>query len=188
MTTRLGVILASVRQNRMGGPVGEWVCAQARAHGGFDVDCMDLRDAGLSMYDEEPEHPARGRYEHPATMAWSQRVSACQAFIIVTPEYNHGYPAPLKNALDRLHHEWVYRPVGFVSYGGAAGGVRSVQQLIDVVVSLRMVVVPDAVSAPYVTRQIDTEFLPDDGQKVKMRTQLEELDKLARALAPLQQA
>lgn len=71
------------------------------------------------------------QYLHQHTREWSAKVAAADAFVFVTPEYNYGMPAPLKNAIDYLHHEWHYKPVGFVSYGGVAAGTRSVQQIID---------------------------------------------------------
>ena len=75
---------------------------------------------------------------NPHTHEWSEQVDAADAFVFVTPEYNHGYPASLKNAIDYLHHEWRYKPVGFVSYGGVAAGTRSVEQLQQVVTAVKL--------------------------------------------------
>ena len=84
-------------------------------------------------------------------------VRGADAFVFVTCEYNHGYPAPLKNAIDYLHHEWHYKPVGFVSYGGVAAGTRSVQQLKQVVTALKMTPLFEAVNIPFHTQFIDEE-------------------------------
>jgi NAD(P)H-dependent FMN reductase len=85
-------------------------------------------------------------------------VDGADAFVLVTPEYNHGYPASLKNAIDYLHHEWRYKPVGFVSYGGVAAGTRSVEQLQQVVTAVRMTPVIEQVNIPFFQ-----QFIDDDG-------------------------
>lgn len=135
---RLTVIIGSTRPGRAGQPIAEWFIARAEASGQFDVQVADLMDIDLPFLDE-PNHPRLQRYLHQHTKDWSASVDAADAFVIVTPEYNHGYPASLKNALDYLSEEWKYKPVGFVSYGGIAAGTRAVQQLKQVVTTLRMV-------------------------------------------------
>lgn len=116
---RLGVILASTRPGRVGLPVAQWVQARAALHGGFDVQLLDLAEINLPFMDE-PNHPRLGRYEHQHTKRWSATVDAMDAFAVVMPEYNYGFSAPLKNAIDFLHSEWHYKPVGLVSYGGVS--------------------------------------------------------------------
>ena len=106
---------------------------------------------------DEPNHPRLQQYTHEHTRAWSERVDAADAFVFVTSEYNHGYPAPLKNAIDYLHHEWRYKPVGFVSYGGVAAGTRAMQQVKPVVSALKMVPVVEAVNIPFVAQFIDDD-------------------------------
>ena len=90
---------------------------------GATVEVADLADLGLPLLDE-PEHPASGAYAHEHTRSWSRRVAAADAFVVVTPEYNYGMPAALKNAFDFLYHEWAWKPVGFVSYGNTSAGTR----------------------------------------------------------------
>ena len=153
----LQIVVASTRPGRVGGRFGRWFEAEARRHGGFDVEYVDLAEVGLPFFDE-PNHPKLGQYVHQHTKDWSATVSRADAFVIVAPEYNHGYSAVLKNALDFLHHEWADKAVGFVSYGGVASGTRAVQALKPVLVSLRMVPVVEAVNIPF-----QQQFLTDDG-------------------------
>ncbi|HEX3993964.1 MAG TPA: NAD(P)H-dependent oxidoreductase, partial [Acetobacteraceae bacterium] len=103
-------------------------------------------------------HPRLRQYIHQHTKDWSARVDAADAFVFVMPEYNYGFNAPLKNAIDFLHHEWKHKPVGFVSYGGVAAGTRAVQMVKQVVTTLSMVPLFEAVSIPFVA-----QFLGDDG-------------------------
>jgi len=155
---RLGIVIASTRPGRVGLPVGRWFEERARAHGGFEVDVLDLAEIGLPLMDE-PNHPRLQRYTQPHTIAWSERVAAADAFVFVTPEYNYGMPAALKNAIDYLHVEWHYKPAGFVSYGGVSAGTRSVQMAKQVLTTLRMFAVAEAVAIPFVTQFIDDEGL-----------------------------
>ena len=152
----LMVVVASTRPTRVGLAVGRWFVDRATEHPAFDVDLVDLAELDLPFMDE-PEHPRFARYVHDHTKRWSARVKAADAFVFVTPEYNHGYSAPLKNAIDFLHHEWEHKPVGFVSYGGVAAGTRAVQQLKPVCVVLRMTPMSDAVYIPFVQRHLDEE-------------------------------
>jgi NAD(P)H-dependent FMN reductase len=153
---KLMIVIASTRPGRVGLPVGQWFDAQARAHGAFEVDFVDLLELGLPFMDE-PNHPRLRQYTKRHTKEWSERVEAADAVAFVTPEYNYGLPAPLKNALDYLHVEWAYKPVGFVSYGGVSAGTRSVQMAKQVVTTLRMYPVFEAVSIPFVKNFLDDE-------------------------------
>jgi NAD(P)H-dependent FMN reductase len=116
-------------------------------HGGFELDVAGLAEIELPFMDE-PNHPRLRQYTHEHTKDWSRRVAAADAFVFVMPEYNHGFNAPLKNAIDYLVHEWSYKPVGLVSYGGIAGGTRAVQLLKPVLVGLKLVALPEAVYIP----------------------------------------
>ena len=155
---KLMVVIASTRPGRVGLPVAQWFEAQAVAHGGFDVEVADLAELNLPLMDE-PNHPRLHTYMHQHTRDWSARVDAADAFVFVLPEYNHGYTAPLKNAIDYLHNEWFYKPVGLVSYGGVAGGTRAAQMIKPVLAVLKMVPVGSAVVIPFVGRLVN-----DDGQ------------------------
>jgi NAD(P)H-dependent FMN reductase len=163
--------------------VAEWFHELAVRHAGFETDLVDLAEVALPLFDE-PQNPRHGRYAHEHTKRWSRIVAAGDAYVFVVPEYNHGYNAATKNALDYLHDEWRNKPVGFVSYGGIAAGTRSVQMLIQVVTSLGMVPAVTSVNIPLIRR-----MLTPDGTFTANRN-LEEsgtamLDELARWTADL---
>jgi NAD(P)H-dependent FMN reductase len=141
---RLMVIIASTRPGRVGLPVGQWFAQQAEAQGDFVVQVVDLAELNLPFMDE-PNHPRLRAYTQQHTKEWSATVDAADAIVLVTPEYNHGYAAPLKNAIDYLMHEWMYKPVGLVSYGGVSGGMRAVQMLKPTLSALKMIPLPEAV-------------------------------------------
>lgn len=138
------IIIASTRPGRVGLPIGEWFTGQAEAQGDFVVQVVDLAELNLPFMDE-PSHPRLRAYTHQHTKDWSATVNAADAVVLVMPEYNHGYTAPLKNAIDYLMHEWTYKPVGFVSYGGVSSGLRAVQSLKPILSALRMIPIPEAV-------------------------------------------
>jgi NAD(P)H-dependent FMN reductase len=153
---KLHVILASTRPGRAGEPIADWFVERAVAHGAFEVELVDLAEVDLPFMDE-PNHPRLRRYTHEHTKAWAARVDSADAFVFVTPEYNYGLTAPLKNAIDYLHFEWQHKPVGFVSYGGVAAGTRAVQMLKQVVTTLKMLPLFEAVNIPFHTQLIDEE-------------------------------
>jgi len=183
---RLQIIIASTRPGRVGLPVGRWFEAQARAHGAFELELVDLLELKLPFMDE-PNHPRLAQYTHRHTKEWSASVQAADAFVFVTPEYNYGFTAPLKNAIDFLHSEWQYKPVGFVSYGGVAGGTRAVQMLKQIVTTLKMTPVFEAVTIPFVAQFIDDEgeFLPNEMIEQSVKPMLDELLRVSAALAGL---
>jgi NAD(P)H-dependent FMN reductase len=154
---RLLIIVASVRPGRIGLPVANWFVDRATEHAGFELEVADLAEVALPMLDE-PAHPRLRDYTKEHTHAWSATVEAADAIVMVTAEYNYGYPPALKNAIDYLHHEWRYKPVGFVSYGGVAAGTRAVQQLKQVVTALSMMPTGPSVNIPFVF-----QFLDHDG-------------------------
>lgn len=126
-SSRVMVIVASTRPGRLGPAIAAWfLAASAAQEVAGSIDVADLAEIGLPLLDE-PEHPSSGVYVHEHTRQWSARVAAADAFVVVTPEYNYGMPATLKNALDFLSAEWKWKPVGFVSYGNTSAGTRSVQ-------------------------------------------------------------
>jgi NAD(P)H-dependent FMN reductase/GNAT superfamily N-acetyltransferase len=182
------VIVASTRPGRIGPAVADWfletTCDDA-ARDGSVVDVADLSEIGLPLLDE-PEEPSSGVYHHEHTRAWSRRVAAADAFVIVTPEYNYGMPAPLKNALDYLYHEWAWKPVGFVSYGNTSAGTRSVQMAKQVVTTLRMMPIGATVALRIADSIEDEQVLRGDPRRDKTaRGVLAELSRVARALRPL---
>lgn len=181
----LQIIVASTRPGRVGATVADWVRDRASAHGGFAVEVVDLAEVDLPFLDE-PHHPRLGRYVHQHTLDWSATVSRADAFVFVTPEYNHGYPAALKNAIDFLHAEWQHKPVGFVSYGGVAGGTRAVQALKPVLAALKMVPAVAAVPIPFVATLLDDRgFQPSEALEDGAAALFDELAEWTAALAPL---
>jgi NAD(P)H-dependent FMN reductase len=181
----LTIIIGSTRPGRAGLPIGQWFANRAKEHGGFDVTVVDLAELDLPMFNE-PAHPRLRQYTHDHTKEWSAIVDAADAFVIVTPEYNYGYPASVKNAIDYLHQEWQYKPVGFVSYGGVAAGTRAVQQLKQVVTTLRMVPVFDSVNIPFHVQFIkDGAFEPNEVIEQAADAMLDELVRTEQAMRPL---
>jgi NAD(P)H-dependent FMN reductase len=184
----LRIIIASTRPGRVGLPVGSWFAEVARAHGGFDVEVTDLAELDLPFMDE-PKHPRFREYIHDHTRAWSETVDASDAFVFVMPEYNFGINAPLKNAIDYLHHEWHDKPVGFVSYGGVAAGTRAVQMTKQIVSALKMLPVYEAVYIPFVASRIeDGRFNPSDVTQEAAGALLDELLRVEAGLHTLRAA
>jgi NAD(P)H-dependent FMN reductase len=183
---KLLVVIVSTRPGRVGLPVGRWFDGQVRAHGAFEVEVADLLEIDLPFMDE-PNHPRLGQYTHQHTKDWSATVDAADAFAFVMPEYNYSLTAPFKNAIDFLHNEWQYKPVGFVSYGGVSGGTRAVQMAKQVVTTLKMTPLPEAVTIPFVARFIDDEgdFVPDEPIEQAANVMLSELLRVGEALAVL---
>jgi NAD(P)H-dependent FMN reductase len=130
------VVTGSTRPQRQAPRIAEWVIAVARASNGLQYELVDLADWSLPM-DDEPDVPALGTYTQDHTRAWSRKIANADAVIFVTPQYNWGYPAPLKNAIDHLYKEWNGKPVVIVTYGGHGGG-KCAAQLRSVVESMKM--------------------------------------------------
>lgn len=186
---KLEIIVASTRPGRVGLPIGQWVEKEAAAHGGFsEVELVDLAEVNLPFMDE-PNHPRLRQYTHQHTLDWSAKVAEADAFVFVMPEYNSGINAPLKNALDYLNHEWHYKPVGLVSYGGVSAGVRAAQMVKQVVTTLRMTPIFEAVAIPFVTQFFDEEdnLVPNDVMIASAKAMFEELVRVAEALRPLRE-
>jgi NAD(P)H-dependent FMN reductase len=183
----LKTLIASTRQQRKGAAVGAWFARVAEAHGGFAHEVVDLADVALPLFDE-PRHPRLQQYEHEHTKQWSRTIAAADAFVFVTPEYNHGAVPSLVNALDHLVHEWSYKPVGFVSYGGVSAGLRGVQTLRQMCGALKLVDLAEAVSIPFFAQHIDEstgEFRPPEVQEKAARVMLDELVRWESALRVL---
>jgi len=124
---RVGVIVGSTRPGRNAEAVARWVVELARKRGDAEIELVDLADYQLPLLDE-PSPPSLGQYTKEHTRRWAATIDRLDAFVFVTPEYNHGPSGALKNAIDFLYKEWNNKAAGFVSYGGS-GGVRAVEQL-----------------------------------------------------------
>ncbi len=160
---KIAVILASTRQGRMGEPVARWVERVAKADGSLETLWVDLAQWSFPPYaHSSPTKLAEKNYADARERAWVELVANMDGFIVVTPEYNHGYPAALKNALDYAYAGWNRKPVAFVSYGGSSGGVRAVEQLRQVSVELQMAPIRDEVNIPFVGKALDAQGAPVD--------------------------
>jgi NAD(P)H-dependent FMN reductase len=147
---RLVVVVGSVRESRFGPVVASWVAEQALAHQGFEVEVVDLADVELplALPAASPKYATDG-YPRPAGMApLTSALERADAFALVTPEYNHSYPASLKAAIDWHFTQWTAKPVAFVSYGGAAGGRHAVLHLENVLTELHAVTIRDGLAFP----------------------------------------
>lgn len=183
---RLLVVTASTRPGRIGAPIGEWAVGAAKAHGKFDVVSVDLAELDLPFLDE-PGHPRMGRYEHEHTREWSAIVQDADAFLFVTPEYDHFMPASLVNAIQFLFWEWAYKPFGAVSYGGISAGLRGYQELKVLGVAMKMVPVIDGPVIPFALTMIkDGVFEPTPIVAETLPFHLDELYRWTEALMPLQ--
>ena len=181
----LGIVIASTREGRVGAPVADWFVEQARQHGGFEVELVDLAAVNLPLL-TEPNHPRLKKYTQDATKAWSARVDALDAFVFVTPEYNFFSPPALVNALDHLYSEWNYKAAGFVSYGGISGGLRSVQMTKLLLTTFKMVPIVEAVTIPFVAKALqDGRFPGSDPARSSATAMLDELLRWTNALAAL---
>jgi NAD(P)H-dependent FMN reductase len=130
MAKKIGIILGSTRQGRISPAIAEWVAAGIAKHPELSAEMLDLEAINLPMFNE-PTIPSVAPGVSEAAIAWRAKVTSLDAFIILTAEYNAGYPAPLKNALDYLKTEWANRPIFTVSYG-FGGGVSAAHQLSEV--------------------------------------------------------
>ena len=135
---KIAVILGSTRQNRFGEKPARWIFEELKKRNGVDAELLDLRDYRIPFYDH-PASPAwmQGPFGDETTRAWTTKIAENDGFIIVAPEYNHGYSAELKNAIDHVYGAWNNKPVAFVSYG-SAGGARAIEQLRLVSIELQM--------------------------------------------------
>lgn len=151
---RVAIIIGSTREGRFGPTVARWFADEVEPRTDMTADVIDLADAGLPA--------AYPRAFGSAEQAFLARIDAADAFVVVTPEYNHGYPAALKQAIDLPRRQWQAKPVAFVSYGGVSGGLRAVEQLRQVFAELHVVTVRDTVSFHNYGRLFDESGHPLD--------------------------
>jgi NAD(P)H-dependent FMN reductase len=123
----IAIVLGSTRPNRNGAAVAQWVLDHTKDRSDARFELVDIKDYDLPLLDE-PIPPSQGKYSQPHTKKWAQKIASFDAFVFVTPEYNHSTSGALKNAIDFLYAEWNNKAAGFVSYG-SAGGARAVETL-----------------------------------------------------------
>jgi NAD(P)H-dependent FMN reductase len=172
---RVALIYGSTREGRFGPTVANWAAEQLSARPEFEVDPID--PARLDL-------PDRLGVETPAVRELAARLQRADAFVVVTPEYNHGYPAALKHLIDLFNEEWQAKPVAFVSYGGISGGLRAVEQLRQVFAEVHAVGVRDSVSFAMARTQFDEHgrLQSPDRARRSMTRMLDRLAWWARAL------
>ncbi|GAA3773806.1 NAD(P)H-dependent oxidoreductase [Plantactinospora mayteni] len=182
--TKIAIIVGSTRPARAGTAVARWVHEIALRHGDADYELIDLKEVDLPALDEDLA-PMLGRYSQPHTRRWSERISPFDGYVFVTPEYNHGMPAALKNAIDFLYAEWTNKAAAFVSYG-SEGGVRAVEQLRQVMAQVRIADVGSSTTLYLAEDFVNyTEFRPRPFQEQSVRTMLAELISWSEALRTL---
>lgn len=166
-----------MRPGRKGPLVTQWVEKRAQDHGAFDVEVLDLGEIDLPLT-KEPHHPRLKKYEFDHTRWWSEKIDEAEAFIFVTGEYNHTYPASLHNALQYLSQEWAYKAAGIVSYGGVSAGTRAYKDLKGDLVTFNLAPLGVAVHIPFFAKFIDDdyEFVPNDVLEKSATTLLDDLE------------
>ena len=179
------IIVGSVRPGRVGLPVSRWVESVAAERAGFEIDFVDLAELALPFMDE-PNHPSKREYTKPHTFAWSERVDAADAFILISPEYNHSYSPVLKNALDFLGREWKHKPVSIVSYGGVSAGTRGAAALEPVLTTIGLVKTGANVEINFIGQHVrDAQFHPEEKHDSILHTVLNQLHDMHEALSTL---
>lgn len=180
--TNVALIYGSTREGRFCDKVANWAATQIDRHDGFDLQLIDPALVGFPTQHIDSDDPE--------WLSIKQRMAQADAFIVVTPEYNHGYPAALKCLIDSFKGEWQAKPVAFVSYGGGSGGIRAVEQLRLVFAELHAVAIRDSVSFASVWEQFDAtgELLEPDRATKGMATLLARLSWWAAALRDARQA
>ncbi|WP_328611348.1 NAD(P)H-dependent oxidoreductase [Amycolatopsis sp. NBC_00345] len=181
---RVAVVVGSVREGRFAPTVASWFTEEAGRHGGFEVDVVDVADLALPLV--MPGYgstPAPEVAEEVANLR--ARLTAADAFVVITPEYNHSYPASLKNVVDWFMAEWQAKPVAFVSYGGISGGLRAVEHLRQVFAELHAVTIRETVSFHGAHGCFDENGSPKDASAtaVAAKALLDQLEWWARSLA-----
>lgn len=167
---KIQVILGSTREGRRGDKVAKWIFGQLQKFPDVQAELLDLRDYPLPFY-EDPASPStlKGNYKSEVAKKWAQKVNESDGYILVTPEYNHGYSAVLKNALDYAYDEWGKKAVGIVSYGGQSGGIRAAEQLRLVAIELQMVPIQEAIHIQFIKTAFDEKGKPTDEERLNKK-------------------
>lgn len=142
---KIKIIIGSTRQGRFSDKPAQWIFDELKKNSEVEAEVLDLRDYQMPFFDE-PKSPAMsgGAYSNETVKKWSAKIQDGDGFVMIAPEYNHGYSAVLKNAMDSIYSEWNKKAVAFVAYGGV-GGARAVEQLRQVAVELQMTPVRSAI-------------------------------------------
>lgn len=178
---RIAIILGSTREGRVGERVAAWFRGVAEAREDLTVDFIDLLKVDLPFF-SAAMGPASGKYT-PESEAWAARIAPADGFVVISPEYNHGYTAVVKNAFDHIYAEWNNKPIAFVGYGGAAGGARAVAQLRQVAIELQMAPIREGLTIAMARMNISEDGVPvDPAMNERANNLLNQLVWWARAL------
>lgn len=144
------VIVGSTRPGRFGEKPAAWIAAEAAKREGWNVEILDLRDYPMPFFEEAVSLGMGGVPTNETVLKWDAKIAEADAYIIIAAEYNHGYTAVLKNALDYAYQQWNNKPVGFIGYG-SVGGARSIEQLRQVAIELQMAPIRNGIHIPWAT-------------------------------------
>ncbi|AVZ40650.1 MULTISPECIES: NADPH-dependent FMN reductase [unclassified Dietzia] len=182
---KIGIILGSIRDDRAGAAVADWVTAEAATREDATYDLVDLKSFDVPLLTSATVPGAADKqYDDERVTRWSEAIDSYDAFVFVTPEYNHGVPGGLKNAYDVLGEEWADKPVAFVSYG-AEGGVRAVEQWRQIIANFRMFGVRQQVSLSLFTEFGDEGLQPNERRAGELATLFDQLEDATRRFAPV---
>lgn len=183
---RIAFIIGSTRPGRNGEAVAKWVYKIAQKRSDAEFELVDIKDFNLPLLDE-PVPPVLGQYTKDHTRVWAARINSFDAYVFVTPEYNHGTSGALKNAIDFLFKEWNNKAAGFVSYGGAAGA-RAVEQLRLVLAEVQIATVRNqTLLSMYTDFENFSVFKPAPAQENSVNAMLDQLIAWGGALRTLRE-
>ena len=179
----LKIISSSVRIGRKGPKIAAWIAEKAKQNGNFNVEVLDLGEINLPMMNEA-NHPNLKKYEFEHTKKWSATIDSADVFIFVTAEYDFSYPAPLRNAIEYLFHEWGFKPAGIVTYGGVSAGTRAGNNLKSDLSSVNIVPILQGVNFSFFSKLINEkgEFVPNEISGKAADTMLTELIRWTKGL------
>jgi NAD(P)H-dependent FMN reductase len=183
---KVGIIVGSTRPGRNAEAVAQWVYNLASKRSDATYELVDIKDYNLPLLDE-PVPPSMGQYSKPHTKIWAEKVAAFDAYVFVTPEYNHGTSGALKNAIDFVYAEWNNKAAGFVGYG-SAGGARAVEQLRLVMAELQIATVRAQVALSLFTDfENYSVFKPHTRHEQALATMLDQVVAWGRAMQTVRQ-
>jgi NAD(P)H-dependent FMN reductase len=178
-------IIGSVREGRAAAYVSKWVIGRLKQDSDIELDVADLKEVNLPFFNEAvtPDTP-NVRFKNDVGNTWAKRVDKADAYVMLTPEYNHGTSAVLKNAIDWVYWGWLGKPVGFISYGGMVAGARAVEQLRQNIVNVKLFSIATSVHIPAVSKAFDENGEPKEPRlNDSLANVVKELKELQRRLA-----
>jgi NAD(P)H-dependent FMN reductase len=192
---KLQVIVGSTRPDRSADKITPWITRETALHDAFETEVLDLRDWPLPMFSEHAGSigdPGDPSYSAEIVRSWNRRIAEADAYLIVTPEYNHSVPGELKNAIDSIFLSFAFRnkPIAMVGYsGGIGGGIRAIEHLVQIAVEVEAAPLRSTVVLPFVHKAFDADGLPaDPATAVSLRIALDDLAWWAAALSAARQA